>query len=382
MGSHSCSSFCLLIVLSLLCLQSRADGTGSVFFLDSPVHQYLRPRSSDAVAEVDSMLLQEVGATVSVLLGFAPPATLSAASSSKLNEVLMPNPFDRPRAVFMLEVRGAFEDPQIMVDSGNALFSSALRSKVIFGQNKADIELPDEDEVSVVSLNEPLSVDSDAEFTDKELNDFASWLGGSYVTSAIEPLNGELTIPLPNGAHLNLYMTKKADREFMENLVSLIRNIRRTMEMHQDLYGSSHKPAELMAGIFYGIKALQEEYVDEGVAQQGVELFIASISKIFDSLQAAYKGQIVGVIFFNGTPPSELETMLNVKLTSPSSPRWLEETETSSNSIIVQEVVLVRWTLAWITGIILVIATLMGVYFLLNMPLTRDTLLYSNVKLD
>ncbi|GFY93028.1 putative type 1 membrane protein [Actinidia rufa] len=53
------------------------------------------------------MLLPEVGAAVSVLLGFAPPATLSAASSSKLNEVLMPNPFDKPRAVFMLDVRGA-----------------------------------------------------------------------------------------------------------------------------------------------------------------------------------------------------------------------------------------------------------------------------------
>ena len=86
------------------------------------------------------MLLSEVGAAVSVLLGFAPPATLSAAGSSKasvitsvinttsviplphsdpfalskflmsllqLNEILMPNPFNRPRAVFLLDVRGA-----------------------------------------------------------------------------------------------------------------------------------------------------------------------------------------------------------------------------------------------------------------------------------
>uniref|UniRef100_A0A5B6ZQP0 DUF7794 domain-containing protein n=1 Tax=Davidia involucrata TaxID=16924 RepID=A0A5B6ZQP0_DAVIN len=382
MDSHSCNSFRLLIILSLLCLQSRADGTGSIFFLDSPTHQYFRPRSSDAALEAHSMVLPEVGAAVSVLLGFAPPAMLSAASSLKLNEVLMPNPFDRPRTVFMLEVRGAFKDSQIMVDSDNTLFGSAFKSKVIFGPNNADVQLPDEDEVSVVSLNEPLSFDIDAEFTNKELNDFASWLGGSYITNALEPLNGELTIPLTSGAHMNLHMSKKADREFTTNLVSLIRNIRRAMEMHQDLYGSMHKPAELMTGIFYGIKALQEEYVDEGVAQQGVELFTASISKIFDSLQAVYKGQIVGVIFFNGTPSSELETMLNVKFTSRSSPRWLEEIKASPSSTIVQEVVLVRRTLAWITGIILLIATLIGVYFLMYMPLTRDTLLYSNVKLD
>ena len=34
--------------------------------------------------------------------------------------------------------------------------------------------LTDEDEVSVVSLNKPLSFDSDAELTDKELSDFVS----------------------------------------------------------------------------------------------------------------------------------------------------------------------------------------------------------------
>ncbi|KAA8527939.1 hypothetical protein F0562_035192 [Nyssa sinensis] len=358
MDSHS---FRLLIILSLLCLQSRADGTGSIFFLDSATHKYFRTPSSDAALEADSMLLPEVGAAVSVLLGFAPPATLSAASSLKLNEVLMPNPFDRPHTVFMLEVKGAFKDSEMMADSNNAWFGRALKSKVIFGPNNADIQLPDENEVSMVSLNEPSSFDSDAEFTDQELNDLASWLGGSYITIALEPLNGELTIPLTSGAHMNLHMSKKADREFTENLVSLIWNIQRAMKMHQDLSGSLCKSAELMMGIFRGIEALQEEYVNEGVAQQGVELFLALISKIFDSLQAVYKGQIVGVILFNGTPPPESETMLNVKFISRPSPRWLEETEVSSNSTIYQEVVLVRWTLAWITGIILLIATLLGV---------------------
>lgn len=87
-----------------------------------------------------SLLLPDVGAAVSILLGFAPPSTLSSESSDKvmiviyysinfsglvflllefprsvldnsllilqLNEVLMPNPFNRPRAVFMLEIDG------------------------------------------------------------------------------------------------------------------------------------------------------------------------------------------------------------------------------------------------------------------------------------
>ncbi|GMP77837.1 hypothetical protein CsSME_00033979 [Camellia sinensis var. sinensis] len=374
-------SFFLLSILSFLSLQATADGTGSVFFLDSSIHQYFRPPSSDSISETDSMLLPEVGAAVSVLLGFAPPATLSAAGSSRLNEVLMPNPFYRPRSVFMLDVREA-EDSQVMVQSANAWFGSALRSRVLMESNKADIQLPDEGEVSVVSLNEPLSFGSDVELTDKELSDFASWLGGTYVANALKPMNGELTIPLASGARLNLHMSKKAEREFITSLVSLIGNIRRAMEMHQDLSGSMRNPAELITGSFDGIKVLQEEYGTEGVAEQGQELFFISISKIFDSLQAVYKGQIVGVILCNGTPLPESETLLNVMITSRPSARWLEETTGPPNSTTIAEIVLVRWTLAWITGIILVIATLLGIYFLMNMPLTRDTLLYSNVKLD
>ncbi|KAE9450687.1 hypothetical protein C3L33_17413, partial [Rhododendron williamsianum] len=359
---HSCF---LLIASLLLCKQSTADGSGSVFFLDSPIHQYLRPRSSDAASEADPMVLPEVGAAVSVLLGFAPPSTLSAASSSKLNEVLMPNPFDRPRAVFMLAVEGA-EGSQVMVQSANAFFGTALRSRDLIASTKAVIQLPGEDEVLVVSLNELLSADADMELTEKEISDLASWLGGTYVAKALEPMTGELTIPLASGASLNLHMSKKADREFIGSLVSLIRNIRRAMDMHQDLSGIMKKPAELIRGSFDGIKVLQEEYGTEGVTQQGVELLFTSVAKIFDSLQSVYEGKIVGVILSNETPSQESETVLNVMFTSQPSARWLEETTSLQKSIDVAAVLLVRRTLAWFTGIILVVATIMGVSCLSN----------------
>lgn len=37
-------------------------------------------------------------------------------------------------------------------------------------------------------------------------------------------------------------------------------------------------------------QALQEQYGTEGVAELGLELFVESISKMFDTLQEAYKG--------------------------------------------------------------------------------------------
>lgn len=372
--------FSLLLIFSLLCIQSRAGASGSIFFLDSPTHPFLRPRSSDDAMKVDSVLLPEVGAAVSVLLGFAPSSTLSAASSSKLNEILLPNPFERPRSVLMLEVRGV-EDPEVVVEHDNALFRSALKRDFFYGTDKAEILLPGDDKVSVVSLDERLSFDSNTNCTDKEISDFASWMGGLYVANALKPLNGELTIPLAGGANLNLHMSKKADTEFIASLLSLIHNIKRVIEMRQDLSGSMQNAAELLTGCFDGIKVLDEQYGPSGVAQQGVELLLTTLSKMFGSLQVAYKGQIVGVISFTGTPPSS-EKMLNVMFTSQPSARWLAETEDSPDLTAIMKIALVRKTLAWITGIILVASTLLGVYFLLNMPLTRDTLLYSNVKLD
>jgi len=362
----------LLIVSSILCFQSRADGTGSVYFLDSSTHNYFQSRSSES----KSISIPEVGAAVSVLLGFAPP-TLSSASSEKLNEVLMPNPFNRPHAVFLLEISG-FGDKQLELGSDGDVFSKALNSEITIGD--ADIQLSDEDELSLISLNEPLPVDM--ECTDADLTKFASWFGGSYVKNELESLSGELTIPLANDAQLKLDMSKKADRKFITGIIALIHNVERAIQVHEDLVGSVPTPAELLNGRFNGFKAFQEQYGTDDVVQKGAELLVTVISKIYDSLQTTYKGEIVGIVVFTKSPAKE---MLNIKLTTRASPRWLEEEKKGSGDaarILIAEVLLVRRTLAWITGIILIIATLMGIWFLMYMPLTRDTLLYSNVKLD
>ncbi|PON63751.1 hypothetical protein PanWU01x14_129070 [Parasponia andersonii] len=364
--------FYLLLILYLLCSQSRAETTGSVFFIDSSTHQFFRKPSEDLI-KPDSILDAEGGAAVSVLLGFAPPSSLSAASSSKLNQILVPNPFDRPGAVFTLEVRGV--DDSNLLAKDNAIFSGALSSKIAFGSKKAEIQLPAEDEVAVVSLDEPF-----ADFTDKEISNFASWMGGAYVSDTVEPLNGELTIPLANGANMKLHLSKKADREFTVSILSLVHNLRRAVEMHEDLSHGTRNVAELLTGSFVGIKVLQEQYGPEGTAQHGMELLLATLSKIYNELQDAYKGQIVGVFFFSGEASLESSKMLDVVFSPQQSARSLAETEDPHDAV--QEVLLVRRTLAWITGIILLISTLIGIHFLLNMQLTRDTLLYSNVKLD
>ncbi|KAL6517089.1 hypothetical protein OROHE_017795 [Orobanche hederae] len=359
-------NFTLLLVLSLFSIHFKViSGDSTVVFLDSSTHQYIRKPS----ALTGSLSPAEIGATAAVLLGVAPTSTLTAASSSKLNEVLMPNPFDRPRALLILEVTGA-DGSQFFADSDTSPFNGALRIKVE-GNQRVDIQLTGEDEVSLVSLNE---VSSNTECSDNELSEFASWLGGSYVEDESERLNGELIIPKANGVFLRLHLSERADREFATSLVLLVNSIRQAKDIHQTSIKNEISPAELITGRFDGIKALQDHYGKEGIAQSGLEVFANSISKAFNLLQSAYQGQIVGVIADGD--------QLGFQVNSRPSARLLEETEASPDLAKIAEVLFVRRALAWITGIILLVATILGIFFLLNMPLTKDTLLYSNVKLD
>ncbi|PIN01886.1 hypothetical protein CDL12_25603 [Handroanthus impetiginosus] len=248
MDPRKAYSLTVLFILSLLSFHSKVIyGDSTVFFLDSPSRHYLRHSPS----QTGSLSPSEISAAASVLLGFAPFSTLTPVSSSKLNEVLMPNPFERPHAMLMLEVTGV-EDSQLIADSDKSPFSNAPMIKVE-GNQRVDIQLPDEDDVSLVSLN---GMSSHTECSDNELSDFASWLGGSYVEDASRSLNGELIFPMANGAFLKLHMSERADREFATSLVFFINNIRRAMEVHEVLTKSERIPSELIMGRFDGIKIL------------------------------------------------------------------------------------------------------------------------------
>ncbi|XP_009418615.2 uncharacterized protein LOC103998762 isoform X1 [Musa acuminata AAA Group] len=375
MDSLFVASLSLLILASSMYLQARGESRGSVVFLDGSPHRYIRNHAQDSAGKVNSMSSKEIAATISALLGFAPSLSLPIDSSYKLNEVLFPNPFDRPNAIFLLEVSGV-EEPVLSSEYLSSQTANVFRSR-ISGSSNTKLELPGEDEVSVVSLDNSLDLECNAACLDKELSDLAKWMGGSYV-GTIESLDGKLTVPLASGSTLSLHLAKKADLQFASILVSLVRNVKMAVEIHKDLSESSFMPSEIMTGRFTGIEALRAEYGSGDTARQGVELLQTTLLKLSDMLQVSYKGKLVGVVVLNNESSPESGMLLDVTSTARFS-RLLEEESSSTTE---SEVLLVRRSLAWITGVILLLSTLIGVYLLLNMPLTRDTLLYSNVKLD
>ncbi|CAH8361994.1 unnamed protein product [Eruca vesicaria subsp. sativa] len=348
--------------LCLMDLTLNGEASGSVFFIDGSNNQYLRPPSEQALP----MSLSEISAAVSALLGFSPPPTLTPDGSSK---ILKPSPFERPRTAFVLEIAGA-DDALVETLPSQSFLENAIRGSISSDSYKADIELP-ESGVAVISVNELSSA-----MSDKDMNEFASWLGGSYVTGSAEPLTGLLSIPLAGGGNVEFHLEKEAERKFASNLLALYTNIKGVVNLHEDLFH-----AELTVGRFGGIDALAQEY-GQGMAKQGMDVLLATLSKLFDLLETSHKGQIVGVIVLDERVQQESANLLSVGSSYGSSARSMAEVEGVPSAAIIAQVILVRLTLAWLTGIILLIATLLGVYFLMYMPLTKDTLLYSNVKLD
>ncbi|KMZ65245.1 Type 1 membrane protein-like [Zostera marina] len=362
----------VVVLASSFWIQSKCEADGSVMFLDGTDHTYLRTERSGVANKIDAMTTNEIASTISVLLGFTPSSSLSTESSAKLNNVLLPNPFDKPHAVLVLEVRG-IGAPPLMVSHPKSEVDSSVGYKVL-GSESVEIELSDEDEISVVSIDEDSTCIA---CLDREFTDLSYLLGGSY-DGSMELHSGELTFTLASGSSMKLYLSKQADLKFALGLVNLVRGVKNAVKTHQDLTGADRSTAELITGVFTGIEALKEYGSD--ASEKGLELLQTTLYNLFSQLQKEYKGKIVGVIVFTENSSTDsVSSLISLKYPARIS-RVLAQVGPSKS--IIAQIVLVRTSIAWITGIIFLIATLMGVYLLFDMPLTRDTLLYCNVKLD
>lgn len=83
-----------------------------------------------------------------------------------------------------------------------------------------------------------------------------------------------------------------------------------------------------------------------------------------DYLLTLYAGEAVAVLLFSEAHSSQPQRMLDVTFSSNPTARFLEEVEPSLNSTIVEEIALVRLTVAWASGILFLIAAYIGVSLL------------------
>eukprot|EP00252_Welwitschia_mirabilis_P015174 TRINITY_DN33390_c0_g1_i1.p1 TRINITY_DN33390_c0_g1~~TRINITY_DN33390_c0_g1_i1.p1 ORF type:complete len:372 (+),score=60.54 TRINITY_DN33390_c0_g1_i1:174-1289(+) len=362
--------FCLLICL--LTDLSKAESTRPLLFLESEPSRFFR---TDSKSQETLFSSSDVNNAISVLLGFPPSAT-NPSVSSKLNGLLAPNPFYRPRNVLVLEARGLDQEMLNTLDLQKLGLAAGNTPSLVTASSHLDVVLPDE--AMIQSLDNPLNTECDVDCVMEKFNDLGSWLGGP-LSSENKPLSKKISMPLPEGACLTLDLSRPADQIFAKELIAFQQNIRRIVADHkQSLEGSLDLPI-LLTGSFNGIKVLKNAHGTDDVTIQGTKLLLSVVAKLLQ-VQSVFDGQFVGVLLANEDGGSSSTELFNVNFL-PESPRLLTEMQTSSKNA-TAEIALVRKAIAWSTAVILLIATLWGVYFLFNMPLTRDSLLYSNFKMD
>lgn len=327
-------------------------------FLESTPGSYLRIAPSNSL-QGRTFSYADVSAAVAVLLGTTPPSSISDESVSKLNDLLVPNPFHRPHAVLMLTLA--------QIKQGGKFSVAAVQHRELeLESTRATLTLPED--ATPLLLNMTLGEESKSADVDGKLQELASFLGGSY-ESGREPSKGMLQLRLPSGDVFSLDLAKKVSQALAFELLSMFQQMKDAASVLDKV------PGGLVFGTLTATETLYKEPEGSMTSEQASELLRLVVTKVFTYLDSACNGGLVGVIV-NGQ-----EQILDLKFTR--GPSRLQFLQTSSDTITsVAAEVLTENIIAYITGILFIIALIIGICFLCKMPLTRDTLLYSSAKLD
>eukprot|EP00850_Spirogloea_muscicola_P016968 SM000141S00912 [mRNA] locus=s141:216533:219525:- [translate_table: standard] len=135
----------------------------------------------------------------------------------------------------------------------------------------------------------------------------------------------------------------------------------------------------LISGLITTLQALRTKHGTKSSKYQGAaKLVIDVLVHSLRSLRTAYEGQLVGALVLLGNIEDEEASLLKNSAQLVRVARKLQDSSLSS----VRSRRFVNKTIAILTGLILFVAALLGVYALLYMPLIRDPLLYSGAKVD
>lgn len=353
----------LLLHISVLCLIwvapfAKATQLGSVSFLESTPGSYLRIASSNSI-QGGVFSYADVSAATAVLLGSAPPSSISDESASKLNELLVPNPFHRPHAVLLLTL----EQIKPGGPRGNIGTILAQHRELQLETTRGTLLLPED--ATLLSLNMTLQ---ESAVTDRELQELALFLGGSYETSK-EPSKGVMSLGLPDGDMLTLDFEKEEHQALAFELFSIFQHVKDAAATLDKRSGG------LVVGALTVTKGLYEEPDSSITLREASDLLHVVVMKVFAYLDTALNGGLVGVIVH------AQEQILDMSFTwGPSRLRLLQTSSDTITAAVAE--ILTETIIAYITGILFIVALIIGTCFLFKMPLTRDTLLYSGVKLD
>ncbi|KAJ7535265.1 hypothetical protein O6H91_12G025600 [Diphasiastrum complanatum] len=339
---------CLLSLASILVLADwihassspdEASGSGSVLFLEGGTHKFLRPAVKGSDFQASTFSGSDVWSAVAVLLGIAPPLSMSTSSATKLDKLLFPDPFHRPRSVLALALPTLHKD--VLKESlPNILGMSSYKLHPLTVDDRETTKVSGND-VRVKFLTTDDSHDN-PDLLEHELDDL------------------------------------KGDRDLVLELINLVRSLKESLDAWKGLAQVSQIHSDLFLGTLRGVK-ISNELAGGSLELQASEIFLFLVSKIVLAMETSYEGKFVAVLVMPmETAKDSVEDILGIDLLQRTTRSLVEESSDTSDKV----EKLTRNALTTVTALILIVAALLGSYFLFSMPLTRDTLLYSGAKLD
>ncbi|MCO5548293.1 hypothetical protein L7F22_001750 [Adiantum nelumboides] len=294
----------------------------------------------------DTFSISDVSAATSVLLGSAPLSFISDESASKLNELLVPNPFHRPCAVLLLileQVKPGKFGYSALGQTGSTGFVVAHHRQLQI-EAKASTLILSEDAL-LLNLNTTIDGVLKSTLGDGELNKLALFLGGSYEATK-EPLKGVLSIELPDGDMVTLDLEKEEHRDFVLKLSAFFHRVQDAAQTLDRMSGG------LVVGTLTVSKEFYEAPDSSITLTEASNLHHLVVRKVFAHLDRVLNGGLVGVIVH------PQQQTLDLKFNS--GPARLQLLQTLSDTTTTVAEVLTETIIVYITGIILIVALIIG----------------------
>uniref|UniRef100_A0A7I4F4M2 DUF7794 domain-containing protein n=1 Tax=Physcomitrium patens TaxID=3218 RepID=A0A7I4F4M2_PHYPA len=353
-----------LLVVGLIAV-SASQADDAVIFVDSsirPVHLRTTPP-----IEKEAFSFNDVATSLAVLLGVVPKA-VDEKVASKIDSVVTPNPFHRPRAVLSVNIGGVDFDA---ISNEGTLGLLGLESYQLRPLIAEDAHF--RQTIEVLTNLDTANIHTEVSEQDLEF----VFMSASYDLNEDSKTVATISWDISSSESFSLDMSKSADRLFFKELMGLFRNMKRAVSSHQVV--DLERPADLFSGTFNGIEELRKQYGSGHQTQLASKFVLHAMNQALQFLQENYNDKLVGVFTFT-------KSANNFEITTTERrSRFLQALAPTSGNETSPEDMSLRLgnqAVVFFTVIILLVALLLSTCCMFTMPLTRDSLLYSGLKSD
>ncbi|GJP55513.1 hypothetical protein CLOM_g14463 [Closterium sp. NIES-68] len=380
----------MLLAFALVAVMAAVQVAASpaVLFLDEAQGSYFK-RVSGSAGSLALSPTAAVAATAA-LLGVSVPLNTDAATSSQLNSLLIPDPFNRPRSVLHLTLPGADFTMYSNVTSGTVQVvqsrvlaaTSGIPAASLTGYLEAEF-------VSLYRSARPEGLMMDVATCGWNHADADAAVESMAASSPCDDLcldflmspgsvGDEASQQLRRVMNSAFDPSKDADSNFLANLACVVRAIRSASYNSAELATQPHLLVASLAGF--------QEKQDPHTASARLSFVLATISAHMSSLRLLSKGSLVAEVVLPGASSEQAAPhMLLQQIVSSAGQRpgarqlrgVVAASQVAQAQGLETPADVLSTAILVATVILLIVSLVLATAYLFNMPPTRDTLLYS-----